>query len=168
MGWVATAAIVGGTALSMFSSIRGGYAASQAAEYNAAMARYEGKYQKQRAEFEEKQHRREVAKLIGRQTVAGARAGGGTTGSDVTPLLETAKAGELDAALIRYGGEVGSWRAESAADLYEDEADEYKTAGWLGAGSTLLNTVGQYDWKKKYPSPTKKTTSPLVVRYRGK
>lgn len=163
MGWVGTAAIIAGTALAATASVRGGYAASEAAEYNAAMARYEGKYAKQRAEFEEEQHRRDVARLVGTQTVKGARAGGGTVGSDITGLLETAKAGELDAALIRYGGEIESWKAGQAAKLYEWEAGEYRTAGWLGAGATLLNTAGRYDWKKKFPQEEKSyKRSPLI------
>jgi len=165
MGWVASAAIIAGTAIKAVSSIRGGYAAGEAADYNAAMARYESKYQKESAKFEEKQHRKAVARLIGEQAVSGAAAGAGSTGSDITPLLEIAKAGELDAALIRYGGEVGSWQAEQAAKLYGWQAGEYRTAGWLGAGSTLINTVGKYDWKKKFPSrqkPKEYSRAPLL------
>ncbi|NIP24478.1 MAG: hypothetical protein GWN55_16275 [Phycisphaerae bacterium] len=166
MGWVPTAAIIAGGILQAGASIRGGYAAGQAADYNAAMARYEAEHQKKRAAFEEEQHREDVARFLGRQMVAGAAGGGTTTtGSDITPLIETAKAGEVDAAIIRYGGAIESWRAEQASNLYRAQAGEYRTAGWVGAGSSLINTIGQYDWKSKYPTTRKFKPSPLTKKW---
>jgi hypothetical protein len=132
MGWIGTGIALAGVALAATSEIRGGYAASQAAEYNEAMARYEADYQTKKAGLEEEQHRRDVRKFIGEQTVRGAAGGGVGSGSDLSPLLDTLAQGEIDAALIRYGGAVESWRSKAAADLFSAEAKEHKTAGYLG------------------------------------
>ena len=80
----------------------------------------------------------------------GARAGSVGAGSDITPFLETEKAGAIDAALIRYGGSVESWRARSQEKLLRSQGAGFETAGYIGAGTTILNTVGRWDWKKSF------------------
>jgi hypothetical protein len=136
------AAIIGAGVLMAASQISSGEAKAGAARYNAQMARYEAEYAEKRAEMEEQQHRRKLARFIGEQMVSGGRAGYAGVGSDLTPLIETAKAGEFDAALIRYAGAVDSWRYKAESDLYKRQAGQYRLGGYLGAGSTLLNTVG--------------------------
>jgi hypothetical protein len=152
MGWVYAAVAVAGAVVSAYGTYRSSQAAASSAEYNAQMARYEGEYAQKQAQFQEQQHRRNVARFIGEQRVAGARAGSTGAGSDVTPFLETAKQAEVEAALIRYGGSLDTWSSEAQRNLLKAQAGEYRVAGYLQGGGTILNTVGRYDFSKSYGS----------------
>lgn len=142
MGWIAIAA----TAVAAYGQYRQGQAAAGAAEYNAQMARYEGEYQRQKAEREEAEHRENVKRFIGAQAVKGAAAGGTGTGSDFSILLDTLTQAEMDAALIRYGGSVESWRAGAQADLYESSAKESKISSYLDPAGTILGSAAVFDY----------------------
>lgn len=58
------------------------------------------------------------------------------------------KEGEIDAALIRHGGEVGSWKSESESQLYKSQAHGQKTAGYLNAGATMLGATSKIGYNK--------------------
>lgn len=164
MGWVAPAIAIAGVAMSAVGQYRTQQGAAQAAEYNAAMARYEAKYQRQKAEYDEAQHRRDVARFIGEQTVRGAAAGGTGTGTDFSVLLDTLTQAEMDAALIRYGGDIESWRYESESELYEKQAKGHKVSSYLDPAGTILGAAGRYDFS---PLTTKRPgTSFSSSKYR--
>jgi hypothetical protein len=59
-------------------------------------------------------------------------------------MEDTATQAELDALAIRYGGEVGAARARSAAGLERMYGREKKTAGWIGAGTSLLTGMSSF------------------------
>lgn len=164
MGWVPTAMVIAGGLIQSGASLRKGYAAGEMYDFNAAVAEQESKFAKDTAALEEEQHRTDVRKFLGRQIVAGAAAGGTTvSGSDITPLIETAKAGEFDASIIRYGGSIESWRNLQQRNIYRSAAGESRTAAWLDTGSTLINTASQVDTKSLIsPSTRKFKVSPLT------
>jgi hypothetical protein len=161
MGWVAPAVAIAGTVISAYGQYRQGQAYASAAEYNAQMARYEADYQLEKSKREEEEHRQKVRKLIGQQTVKGAAAGATGTGSDFSILLDTLTQAELDAAVIRYGGQVGAWRGRAEAGLLEHQAKQGRIASFLDPAGTILSAAGQFDYSKLTT-----TKSPLASTYR--
>lgn len=166
MGASAGALMAVGGILAAGGALLEGYQAKQTYDYNAAVARQEAKYAKNRATIEEQQFRRQLEAKIGRQrTIQGMS--GATGGSNIAALERTIREGEYDAALIRYGGAVDAWRAESAANLYESSANKALFAGGINAGSTLLTTASKFDWNKF--SPLKSTSKkPWTGSYKMK
>lgn len=138
---VSSIATVGGQLLQ-------GYWAKQSYDYNAAVARQEAKYSKQKASIEEQQFRRQLAQQISRQRVLQA-AGGTTGGSNIDALERTIREGEYDAQLIRYGGSIDAWRAKTASNIYKSSGSRAFAAGVIGAGSTLLTSASKWDWRFK-------------------
>lgn len=165
MGWVGAAVAIAGVAMQAVGQFRQQQGAAQAADYNAAMARYEAKYQRQKAEFEEQEHRRDVARFIGEQTVRGAAAGGTGTGTDFSVLLDTLTQAEMDAALIRYGGAVESWRYESQSELYEKQAKGHRISSFLDPAGTILGAAGRYDFSPLATKTPGTSFSPSSYRW---
>jgi hypothetical protein len=124
-----------------------GYQAKQTYEYNAAVARQEAKYAKQRSAIEQEQYRRQLAQRVSYQRAVQGKSGT-TGGTNINALERTIREGEYDAELIRYGGDVDAWRAGAAANLYKDSGSKMMGAGAIGAGSTLLTGASRWDWKK--------------------
>lgn len=165
MGWVGTAVAIAGTAISAYGQYRQHESAAQAADYNAQMARYEQDYQKQKAEREEEEHRQKVKRFIGEQTVKGAAGGGTGTGSDFSILLDTLTEAEMDAALIRYGGSVESWKAGAQADLFEHQAKQSRVASFLDPAGTILGGAASLDYGSFKSGATKSSFSPSDQRW---
>lgn len=129
-------------------------AANRAAEYNAQMmernaqiARYQAADAEARGQLAEKQHRLQVANLIGEQR-SGFGASGVLvdTGSPLDIVLDTAEQGEFDALTIRHNAAMEVWgygnqEAESIANasLYRST----KRSPGFAAGTTLLTGAGQ-------------------------
>ena len=145
------------TAASALGAISQARAESRAAQHNAQVAAQNQKFAKERAkdaklrgDLEEKQHRLEVAKILGEQR-AGFGAGGVTVGSG-SPLDvqgDTAALGELDALTIRRNADSERFEHDTAAYNFGSQsraatatARNARTAGWLRAGNTVLGGVG--------------------------
>lgn len=137
------------------------YAQAQAqrrmAEYNALIARQNAELateqmiisQKEK-EIAEARHRRKTEKILGAQKAAWAKAGVELAGTPLIVEAETLTEAELDALAIRYAGTVEQSQilAQQAGFRQEEVlqrmgARQYRTAGFLGAGTTLLTGLGQ-------------------------
>lgn len=156
-GGLSTVLTVASTALSFFSSMSQARAESRAAQHNAQVAAQNQKFAEERAQDakargarEEKQHRLQVAQILGEQR-AGFGAGGVTVGSG-SPLDvqgDTAALGELDALTIRSNAEreafehrIDAFNFGSQSRAATATARNARTAGWLRAGNTALGGVG--------------------------
>jgi len=133
MSWLPTALMVVGTTMSAVSTYQQAKAASDAAKYNAELAR-------QQAETIEKVGELEKEKLERSYAQAGVRVG---SGSPLEVMADTAAQIELDIAAQEYNTRIGISRARTKAEIQEMYAKQYKRAGLLGAGSTLLTGYGQ-------------------------
>lgn len=131
---VAMGAMTGMTAL---GTIQQGKAQQQMGEYNAQVAQNEAIAARQKAKYEEKAHRRQVAQLKGTQ-----RAEAGASGGELLDMGDifdmTAEEAELDALAIRYGGRMGATAAQQRATLARMQGKAAKQASYADAGKTLL------------------------------
>lgn len=136
MGAAAIPLLAGSTALQIYSSIQAGEAQNKIAKYNAAVSEQEGIAAEKRAEFNEALHRERVKRALSSQ-----RAARGASGVELPTLglEESAAAGELDALVIRHGGEIEKGRAESSAEIEREKGRQARIAGRIGAGTSLLS-----------------------------
>lgn len=120
-----------------------GMAASSAARHNAQAARMEAQAIKVSGKREEEKLAREKKKMGGAQKAAYAKAGVLFEGSPFEVMSDTATQYELDLNAQKYNTQMGVSRAHSEAEYQRSMAGAYRTAGFIGAGATLLTGVGR-------------------------
>jgi hypothetical protein len=129
LGLVALGVGIVGTGLSAYSQYQAGAAQKEAYDYNAEIVQ-------QKAAYDEAQARDRLRKLMSTQRALYAKAGVDlTSGSPLLVLAQTAAEGEEEALNIRRTG-------YNEAQLQKYYGSQAKTAGTLGAGSTLLTGLG--------------------------
>lgn len=133
---VAMGAMVAGTALSAYSSIKAGQEQKKWYDYNAGVAR-------ENAAFEADQLTRKGEALKGQQRVMYAKAGVTPEGTPTTVMADTSANLARDVAAIRYKG-------AKLADIQEQIGEGYEEAGYWGAGSTILTGIGSAFGPKVY------------------
>lgn len=133
----------GGGILSSYGTLKEGYAAAAASDYNAALAEQNAVQAKYQAAEEERRQRVISRKALGDMRTSYAASGITMEGSALDVLTESAAAAELDALTIRHQGEVKAtaYRNESALEKYK--AKHQREAAKLGVASSLLSTGGK-------------------------
>lgn len=156
MGFGIAALIIGvvGAGISTYAA----YSQAQQAQDNA---KTESKYREQEAEsirqssaYEERQYRRRVAILLGKQNAIAAATGTDPTqGSPLLMELDNVKQGELEALNIRRTGQMGASAREYEARLarqrasYASDQKGYAIAGGvLQASRSVLSTWSSSDY----------------------
>jgi len=126
-----------GTLLGAYGAWSSGQAAKDAADYNARVARQQAQAAREKAALEERRQRKEAERL---QATARARAAASslTVESFLPVFEESAREAELDALIIRYGGEMEAFGYASEAELEEMRGKQAKRAGIISTGKTLL------------------------------
>lgn len=134
-----TALSIAGTAIGALSALQGGAAQASSANLQAEILRQQAEQEAARARLEQRDFERDQSRLMARR-----RAALGATGvepSSGSPLLvsedfaaETGRQSER----IRQGGNLRRTRLEQQATLFDREASNARTAGLLGAGTSLL------------------------------
>jgi len=140
--WMAIAAVAG-TAMSAMGQIQAGQSQSEWSNYNAQIAERDAQNTRNLAAFDAEQKRKETQSLIGRQKALYGKAGVTMEGSPLLLMEETASEGELDARMIEWSGSNKSERYMSEGQLSRMKGSQAKTAGYIGAGSTLLTGGAQ-------------------------
>ena len=164
MGPAAVPWIIGaGLGMQAIGSIQQGMAAAQEAKAQAAMAEYNAKVAKQQAEARRNAARFEQERQAkaGERVRSGLQAQFGASGgvpSEGVPLMieaEQVAENELENLLIGYEGEIDAQRSEIQAkgykmqsDIYSQRASTARTAGFIGAGTSILSGFGNYAMKK--------------------
>ncbi len=151
MGWISSAMGAGSSVPGGISKYIAGKAEKQEAEYNEDMARYEASYVKSKSRIDEGIYREDLSRRLGTaQAVAGA-SGFGQEGTNADLIDQIRKSGEIDAAMIRHGGDVQAWQLESEADQIHTQAEVGETLNKIGMASTFMmmgsqtaNAVSQY------------------------
>ena len=121
-----------------------GQAQAKAYEANARLAEDEARQAEQRAVYEEALHRQRMAKLESSQRAGYAKAGVALEGSPLEAIIASATEGERDAAVIRYQGELDAWRSRSEASLNRGYAKASRTAGYIGAATSIAGGAAQH------------------------
>ena len=151
-------------ATSAYGSYQSGQYTKEVYEYNAAVARQEAEYQQQKADIEAQLLQRQLSEAKARQRAIAGKSGTAVdVGSNLTALLSSDQQAEIDARLLRYGADINSWRSISQAGLQRDQAGYASRAGNLQAGTTILESLTQYDWRKTFEDPAL-SKSPLGNR----
>ncbi|PKN37682.1 MAG: hypothetical protein CVU62_08125 [Deltaproteobacteria bacterium HGW-Deltaproteobacteria-2] len=116
---------------------------SDMSNYNAAVANQNAEAIEDKAAYDAKMHNQEVRKMLATQRSLYGKSGvSSEEGSPLLVMNDTVKQGAMDALAIRYGGDVEAAKQRSAANLYKMEGKNIKTAGAIGAGTTLLAGAG--------------------------
>lgn len=130
--------------LGAVGSISGGRQQDKVAKHNAAVSEQNALFADRKAEFEADRHREGIRRVLSSQRAAIGKSGVDVSGSAALALEETARAGELDALAIRYGGDIESARARSEAQVERAVGESAKTAGAIRGGTTLLTTGSKF------------------------
>lgn len=145
----ATVAAVSGTALTAAGTI--GQAQYQKAMYQqqAQEAGYRTTYARQRADYEAQKNATATDKLISAQRVSLLKSGVDLTSPSAVAILgDTRYQSELDEALIRHDAELEAWGYGAQGARSTAAAKQASTAGYIGAGSSLLSSAGKWSTKK--------------------
>ena len=140
---MSTVLMIGGTVLSAVGTLSQARASAQAAEYNAQVAELEAQAVKISGAREVEKLKREKRLTAGVQKARFAKAGVRLEGSPFEVLSETATQFELDIEAQKYTTRVGISRAQSEAQIARQRAGQFRTAGTIGFGTTLLTGIGR-------------------------
>ena len=154
---IAAAAAVASAGISAYSQYAQGQAQSRMAAYNARIASQNAELAmeqmgiaKTQKEIMEARHRRGTEKILSAQRAGWAKAGVEMAGTPLIVEAETITEADLDALAIRYAGTVeqGQIMAQVAAQRQEAALQKMagraaRTAGYLGAGTSLLTGLSQ-------------------------
>jgi len=144
-------------AIQAYSAYQQGQAQSRMAAYNALIARQNAelaaeqmKISKKEKEIIESRQRREAERVLASQRAAWAKAGVEMAGTPLMVEAETLTEADIDALAIRYASTVEQSKLLAQQAGYKQEemlqkmaAKQYRTAGYLGAGTSLLTGLGQ-------------------------
>ena len=127
--------------------------------YRARLAEEAGEEVRAGTELEVAQHRERTKSLQARQRAAYAKAGVRMEGSPLEVLADTTAQADLDEMIIKHGGYVGE-RAHQRSAMWERYAGKSaQTAGYIGAGTSLLSGAYSAYSGYSYRNPKLATTT---------
>ena len=142
MGWAALVAAVVAAAASAYATYQSGQQQAKGFRYQAQQQENQAQAARNAAAVQEAQSRERNKRIM---ALARARAGASgvvsTEGSPLLVMLENARQAELEAQLIRYGGEIQAGFLEGESRLSTFRGRNARRAGNIGAGTTLLSGV---------------------------
>jgi hypothetical protein len=135
---------IAGLAIAAGGALYGGYKQNQMAKFNAKLGEREAKYQRQKAEIDVTQRRRDVARQMGANKAAVGGSGVSLMSGSVQDVeLESLSEAEQDYHAIRFGGETRASASEGQASLDRAGGKAAQTGSYFKAGSTLLSGYGR-------------------------
>ncbi len=146
-----------GTGVSAVGAIKQGEAADQAAQANAAAAERRAGEENAAATREAARRSQQTAMILSRQQALAASSGGGATDSTILGLMgDVAKEGQYQQDSAIYAGESKGANLEDEAALQRWKGGQARTAGYIGAGSSVLSGVSSFSrfWNKAPISAT--------------
>lgn len=129
MAWVGPVLSAAGAVMGAAGQQQAAAAQSQAAEYNAKMTQMQGQAEVERIQRESAREQARLRSAIGKSGVT-------TAGTPLMVMAESEAAAELDVLNTR-------WSTDRQVDLYKMQSKSAKTAGSIGAGSSLLSGAGR-------------------------
>lgn len=133
-----------GTIFSAVGAISQGVQASNAADYNAAVARNNALAARQQASANAEAQGRESRRRLGAMRAAYGASGVTMEGSPLDVIEQSAMEAELDRQNILYSGELKASGYEGTSELEEAKGSSAMTGSLFSAGSSLLTGYGQY------------------------
>lgn len=150
MLWVALILAVAGAAASGYSAYQGSKESNKTARFNqeqaaraAELAETQASQVQQRGAVEERQHRLQVAKLIGKQRAGfGASGVRVDTGSAYDVVSGSRIFGEMDAQTIAYNAAIESWAKREEASQFRSQYSFYKRQRTSPGLATTMAVLG--------------------------
>lgn len=137
------ASTVVGTGISAIGQAKAGASANAVAQRNAQIQMRDAEIARQNAEFNAKIHEKQTAQrrkaMLARQGASGVVAGEGT---NLVALAEQEFIDDLNAQLIRRGGNIQAQGLQDQAVLTSAQGTAARSAGRTSAGASLLTGVG--------------------------
>lgn len=122
------------------------YNRANAYDFNAAMMEMEARYRKRKATLDAQTLIEKTQMKIGEFRAREGSSGFAVdTGTNLVVMDRMARSGELDAAMIRLEGDIGSWAARENARLEGDAADRARAAGFINIGKSVADTIFRLD-----------------------
>ena len=148
-----TLLLLGGTALRIFSNMKGAKEAIKQSKYQRDIIGYESKYLEAAQKIEEEKLRRNVRNVISAQRAATAAAGfQGGVGTPLELEIATEIQGDIDMALLRAAGNIEQLRLNTEGRVARAEGHGI-ASGLYGRASaigidTLLSSAARHGWFK--------------------
>ena len=136
---VIVGAVLFSSLLSASGSIQAGNAADTAARFNAEQLEERADIERENAAIQESQQREADARVLSSIRANVAADGLEFSGSPLEVFAEAAKQSELDALIIRRGGELTGRDLESQARIEKFQGKQKKIASRTEAAGTLLS-----------------------------
>lgn len=146
---------IGSAVAGAISSIQAGNAQADADRRNQAVARINAGTQLATSEADTARIQRLNQHRIA--TAENTAAGSGfqiSSGSNMDIMADLAAEGSLDAEITRWKGRVAANSYLQQGENDAIAADQAERAGWIGAGTTLLNAGARYYGATKAKMPT--------------
>lgn len=155
-----TALAIGGSLLSAVGSVAGGISKKNEADAQADAAERQAGEAQAVSQREAIQRSKEAKLLISRQQAVAAASGGGAADPTVLKLMgDTAKQGQFNVASALYEGDATAAGLQDSAALSRWQGHQEKFAGFIDAGSTVLNGLGGFAKNRRLntfpPAPSK-------------
>lgn len=138
IGALSAAASIASGVVGAMGAMQQGKAASAAANYQAQVADRNAKIARQQATVEQDDQRRENMRQLGAIRAAYGGSGLEMAGSPLDVLEDTSIEQELDVDRIGYRGTLRALGETDKANLARAEAENAKSAGAIGAVSSIL------------------------------
>ncbi len=157
--WLAIAGIAAsliGAGVSAYASSEQAATQKKAAEADASLKQQEAESMRQSAEYEERQYRRRITLLLGKESAITSASGfDPTSGSPLLMELDNVRQGEMEALNIRRTGQVNASARSFEGRLAAMKAGYYSMQGGFGvassitgAGSSILSSWSTYQNRK--------------------
>lgn len=141
---VMAVAAAASAAISAAGAVQQGETARKSADHQAALAENNALAARQQAELDERQQREKARRLMATQRAQAAGRGVLTEqGSPLFVSLDTGEQAEIAALNIRRAGELRSNELHSQASLTRFQGAASEDAGYLKAGTSLLDGVSK-------------------------
>lgn len=142
---IAAAAAIASVAIAAGTAVVSGVQASQQAEFQSDLAAQNADIQKKQSEVAAQDASRKAERRLGMIGGAYRKAGiDASVGSPVDVLADSAGEAALDIANIRYGGQIGAHQSYLQSSVARANARDALTAGYIGAGTSLITGGAKY------------------------
>jgi hypothetical protein len=163
----AIAASVVGTGVGVYSQVKAGNDAEDAAKANAAVEKNNAIAAQQQAALEAGQVRRKNLLRMGAQRAAAGKSGVLIDDSAGDVIYDTAIQGELEALSVAYSGATQSNYYNSKSRIARWEGSQAKSAANLNAGATLIGGLGSAARMDYEAYPKMKSSSSVMAGNSG-
>ena len=129
-------------AMAAYGQYEAGQQQKKVAKVQEKMSELQADAEMRRGEREEREQRRYIGQIVGKQRAAFAAAGVSAAGTPLLVMAETVQQGERDIRMIQKETDARVLSARVSGGLFRAEGEFAAKSGTFSAGTTLLSGVG--------------------------